>query len=56
MKKNIFKICLNDWSKVTGFFLIPFIKKKLIITNNHVINLEIDKIIISINNENRIIL
>ena len=55
MKKYIFKICLNDGSKGTGFFCkIPFINKKILtvlITNNHVINLEMDKITISINND-----
>ena len=58
MKKNIFKICLNDGSKGTGFFCkIPFINNKelkVLITNNHVINLEIEKITISINNDKEI--
>ena len=47
MKKNIFKICLNDGSKGTGFFCkIPFINNKelkVLITNNHIINLEMEK-------------
>ena len=58
MKKYIFKICLNDGSKGTGFFCsIPFIDNKelgVLITNNHVINLEIEKITISINNDKEI--
>jgi len=58
MKNNIVKICLNDGSKGTGFFCkIPFINNKelkVLITNNHVINLKTDKIIISINNDNEI--
>ena len=59
MKKNIFKICLNDGSKGTGFFCkIPFINNKelkVLITNNHVIkNLEMEKITISINNDKEI--
>ena len=58
MEKNIFKICLNDGSKGTGFFCkIPFINNKelkVLITNNHVINLEMKKIIISINNDKEI--
>ena len=58
MKKNIFKICLNDGSKGTGFFCkIPFINENVLnalITNNHVINLEMEKITISINNDKEI--
>ena len=54
MKKNIVKIYLNNESKGTGFFCkIPFINNKelkVLITNNHVINLEMEKIAISINN------
>ena len=58
LKKNIFKICLNDGSKGTGFFCkIPFINNKelkVLITNIHVINLEIEKITISRNNDEEI--
>ena len=58
MEKKIFKICLNDGSKGTGFFCkIPFINNKelkVLITNNHVINLEMGKITISINNNKEI--
>jgi len=59
MKKNIFKICLNDGSKGTGFFCkIPFInnkESKVLIINNHVIkNLEMEKITISINDDEEI--
>jgi len=57
MKNNIVKIYSNDGCKGTGFFCkIPFINKelKVLITNNHVINLKLDKIIISINNDNEI--
>ena len=58
MKNNIVKIYLNNESKGTGFFCrIPYINNKelnVLITNNHVINLELDKIIISINNDNEI--
>ena len=58
MKNNIFKVCLNDGTKGTGFFCkIPFIKNqelKVLITNNHVINLEMEKITISINNNKEI--
>ena len=46
MKKNIFKIYLNDGSKGTGFFCkIPYTSNKelkVLITNNHVINLEME--------------
>ena len=52
MKKYIFKIYLNDGSKGTGFFCkIPFINNKILrvlITNNHVINLGMNKITISL--------
>ena len=58
MKNNIVKIILNDGSKGTGFFCkIPYINNKelkVLITNNHVIDLNMDKIIISINNDNEI--
>ena len=58
MKKNIIKICLNDGTKGTGFFCkIPFINENVLnalITNNHVINLEMEKITISINNDKEI--
>ena len=58
MKNNIVKIYLNNESKGTGFFCrIPYINNKelnVLITNNYVINLELDKIIISINNDNEI--
>ena len=58
MKNNIFKVCLNDGTKGTGFFCkIPFIRNqelKVLITNNHVINLEMEKITISINNNKEI--
>ncbi len=53
MKESIFKICLNDGTKGTGFFCkIPFINNKelkVLITYNHVINLKMEKITISIN-------
>ena len=49
---------MNDGSKHTGFFCkIPYINNKelkVLITNNHLINLKMDKIIISINNDNEI--
>jgi len=60
MKKSIFKVCMNNETKGTGFFCkIPFINNKelkVLITNNHVINLEmeLEKIIISINNDKEI--
>ena len=58
MKKNIFNISLDDGSKGTGFFCkIPFINNeelKVLITNNHVIDLNTEKITISINNESEI--
>ena len=58
MKKNICNIILDDGSKGTGFFCkIPFINNeelKVLITNNHVISLDIEKITISINNESEI--
>jgi len=58
MKKNIFKICLDDGSKGTGFFCkIPFNNNKelkVLITNHHVINLEMKKVTISINNDSEI--
>ena len=58
MKKNIFKISSDKGEKGTGFFCkIPFInneKLKVLITNNHLINLEMEKITISINNESEI--
>jgi len=51
MKKNIFKICSNDGSRGTGFFCkIPIIDNKklnVLITNNHVINLNMEKITIT---------
>jgi len=57
-KKNIFKICWNDGSKGTGFFCKkPYINNKelkVLITNNHIINLEMEKITISINNDKEI--
>jgi V8-like Glu-specific endopeptidase len=55
MKENICKIYLKDGSKGTGFFCkIPYTNNKelkVLITNNHVINLEMEKIKISINND-----
>jgi len=59
MKKYIFKIYMNDGRKGIGFFcIIPFINNeelKVLITNNHIINLEMEKvIIISINIDNEI--
>ena len=55
MKNNIFKIYLNDRIIGTGFFCkIPFInniKLKVLITNSHIINLQMEKIIISLNND-----
>ena len=59
MRKNIFKICLKDGSKGTGFFCkIPFINNKelkVLMTNNHFINnLGMEKLIISINNDKEI--
>ena len=55
MKENICKIYLNDGSKGTGFFckILSNNNKelKVLITNNHVINLEMEKIKISINND-----
>ena len=55
MKTKIFKICLDDGKKGTGFFCkIPLINNKelkVLITNNHLINLEMGRIIISINND-----
>ena len=56
MKKNIVNIYLNDGSKGTGFFCkIPYINNKelkVLITNNHILNLEMEKIVITINNDN----
>ena len=58
MKKNIFKICLKDGTKGTSFFcIIPLNNNgilKVLITNNHVINLEMNKITISINNDSEV--
>ena len=58
MKKNIFKIYSNDGNKGSGFFCkIPFINNnelKVLITNNQVINLETEKITISMNNDKEI--
>ena len=60
MKKNIFKISLDKGEEGTGFFCkIPFINNeelKVLITNNHVINLdnENEKITISMNNDSEI--
>ena len=57
MKSKIFKICLNDGTKGTGFFckiLINNKELKVLITNNHIINLEMEKITISLNNDNEI--
>ena len=55
MKKNIFKISLDKGEKGTGFFCkIPFINNEKLITNNHLINLEMEKITISINNDSEI--
>ena len=55
MKKKIFKIYLDNGTKGTGFFCrIPLINNKelkLLITNNHLINLEMERITISINND-----
>ena len=42
----------NSKGNGTGFFCSINEKIKVLITNNHVINLEMDKIIISINNDN----
>ena len=56
MKENICKIYLEDGSKGTGFFCkIPYINNKelkVLIANNNVINLEMEKITISIDNDN----
>ena len=58
MRNNIFKICSNDCSRGTGFFCkIPIIDNKelkVLITNNHVINLNMDKIAITLNNDHKI--
>ena len=55
MKRKIFKICLENGKKGTGFFCkIPSINNKelkVLITNNHLINLEMERITISINND-----
>ena len=58
MESNICKITVGE-NQGTGFFCkIPFpdLNKMLpvFITNNHLINLKMDKIIISINNDNEI--
>ena len=60
MKKNIFKISYVNGNKSTGFFCkIPFINNeelKVLITNNHMVNLdkENEKITISMNNDSEI--
>ena len=60
MKKNIFKISSVNGNKSTGFFCkIPFINNeelKVLITNNHMVNLdkENEKIAISMNNDSEI--
>ena len=56
MKRKICKIYLDNGKKGTGFFckiqLINNKELKVLITNNHLINLEMERIAISINNDN----
>ena len=58
MKNNIVKIYLNNESKGTGFFCrIPYINNKelkVLITNNYKIGLDMEKIVITLNNDNEI--